>query len=137
MNIHIYQGKKKKVGWNYTSQTKNHYKNIIWQHKKINSKTENSLCMSKKKHNLLPSCRCWRMVSISHQSYLMKMAGATVAVCVVSHPHASHLCLREEKIEEEETRVNINKVTPINSSIYLMTKCCCCWVVVFFSNLSR
>lgn len=59
-----------------------------------------------------------RVVSISHQSYLMKIAGATVAVCVVSHPYASHLCLKEEQMQEEEPRGDINRVTFIDSSEY-------------------
>lgn len=42
-----------------------------------------------------------RMVSNSRLSYLMKIAGAAVAACMVSHPYAGHLCLKEKQMQRK------------------------------------
>lgn len=42
-----------------------------------------------------------RMVSNSRLSYLMKIAGAAVAACMVSHSYAGHLCLKEKQMSSQ------------------------------------
>lgn len=82
-----------------STQTHNRHKNIIWQHMNINFKTE-SLCKLKEaQFAAKPSAAEWS--SGFSSSYLVEIAGAAVAVCVVSHPYAGHLCLKEAQVRRK------------------------------------
>lgn len=76
------------------------------------------------KHNLLPS---WVRRS-TVLSYLVKIAGAAVAVCVVSHPYAGHLYLKEEQRRRRKQQWMLVKATSMYSSKYVRSN-------VLFSNM--
>lgn len=103
----------------YTSQTQDSYKNIFWKSNNLHCKTDKSLCILKETQFVAKRTAAeWSPLSTFLLSYLVKIASAAVAVCMVSHPYAGHLCLKEEQIEKE-TRVNINKASSIYSSNYV------------------